>query len=112
MGDGVGKISPTPDGRPAFLKTIEHEAQQYGCSSAPAASSVLLRVLVVRAQKIGAHFVTETLSKCARVSKQRDRYEQRPHARMPFSRRRVRAAARCPSSRPTSARATATPRLD
>ena len=85
-----------------------------------AAPAVLLRVLVERAQKFIAHLFAEAVSKCARICEQSEREEDGSHAReppfaeategKPFSSRRVRAAASCPSSRPTSARATATPR--
>ncbi|MNC86121.1 hypothetical protein D3C83_17570 [compost metagenome] len=73
-------------------------------------SSVLLRVLVVRAQKIGAHLLTEAAAEGSGIGEQREEEEEVLHALTPFNSRRVRAAASCPSSRPTSARATETPR--
>ena len=74
----------------------------------------------IRPMKVVAHFIAEAPSKRARIRQQRKGEEHAPgppkswrrpgHPRAPLRRRRVRAAASCPSSRPTSARATATPR--
>ena len=62
------------------------------------------------AAEVVVHLVAEPAPERARIREQRQREQRAPHVRAPFSSRRERAAATCPSSRGASALATAMPR--
>ena len=68
----------------------------------------------ILAKEVRAQFAAEMAPEGTRIGEQghvhRCAPEPSDHARTPFNSRRLRAAANCPSSRPTSARATAMPR--
>src|SRR5687768_9627382 len=96
MGSRRGEVGPACDGSPPFLQSVRDVLGQRTKS-------------VPRADELVAHLCTESPAERARVGADGDPKEEVPHA-FAFSNRRLRAAASCPSSRPTSALATAMPR--
>src|SRR5262245_43707380 len=96
MGGGTREIGPAYECGTPLLQSVGDVIHQRHQSA-------------VRADELVAHLRTESLAERPRVGKERDREENVPHA-FTLNNRRLRAAASCPSSRWTSALATAMPR--